>query len=167
MSYFRELSSYREDILSKLISNPNIVQAVGNNKSDFLSNPDNTIVPMDLLYKNIYPYRYVCDPAVEQSTFITFYFFGKSNLSMDNDAFKYTYIGFDIYCHADILRTDEGCLRFDLIVSEIDEMIHNQKLGESITKATLINHTDFSIYEGKWQGAQLSYSIVDKKLSCK
>lgn len=168
MAYFRELSSYRENILKQLISNPNIVQAVGNNRSDFLTNPDTTIEPSSLLYKNIYPFRYVCDIKTEQATFVTFYFFGNTRgISTENDSFKYTYVGFDIYCHYDIVRTDEGCLRFDFIVSEIDEMIHNQKLGQSITKAVLIDHTDFSLYEGKWQGAQLSYSIIDKKLSCK
>jgi hypothetical protein len=165
MSYFNELSSYRESILSKLISNSKIVQAVGNNESNFLTNPNSLIIPSSLLYKNIYPYRYICNPAAEQATFITFYFYGDTKgLSLDNHSFKYTYIGFDIYSHYKILRTDEGCLRFDFIVSEIDKMIHNQKLGESITKATLLNHTDFSMHEGVWQGAQLSYSIIDKKL---
>lgn len=168
MSYFREISSYRETILTQLISNPNIIQAIGNNKSDFLTNPDNSILPSLLLYKNIYPYRFICDPASEQATYVTFYLYGNtSGISTDNDSFKYSYIGFDIYSHYNIIRTDEGCLRFDFIVSEIDEMIHNQKLGLSITKAQLMNHTDFSMFEGKWQGAQLSYSIIDKKLGCK
>jgi hypothetical protein len=168
MSYFSELSSYRESILTQLTNNPNIVQAIGNTKSDFLTNPDNTIVPSALLYKYIFPYRFICDEADATATYITFYFYGNTGgLSTENDSFKHTYIGFDIYCHYDIIRTDEGCLRFDYIVSQIDEMIHNQKLGESITKATLINHTDFSMYNGKWQGAQLSYSIIDKKLGCK
>lgn len=168
MSYFRELSSYRESILKQLIGNPNIVQAVGNNRSDFLTNPDTTILPESLLYKNIFPYRYLNDPNDTEKTYITFYIFGSNKgIIADNDAFKNTYIGFDVYSHASLLRTEEGCLRFDFIVAEIDEMIHNQKLGESITKAQLINHTDFSVNEGLWQGAQLSYSIIDKKLSCK
>lgn len=166
MAYFRELSSYRDIILNQLISNPNIIQAVGNNRKDFLSNPDNSIIPSSLLYTKIYPYRFICKPADEQATFITFYLYGNGKISADNDAFKYTYIGFDIYSHYELLRTDENCLRFDFIVSEIYEMIHNQKLGESITKAMLVSHTDFSMYDGTWQGAQLSYSIIDKKLSC-
>lgn len=168
MSYFRELSSYRETILNQLISNPRIVQAVGNNNSDFLTNPDNSIIPESLLYSNIYPYRYLNEPNDKEKTYITFYIFGANkSMSFDNDAFKNTYIGFDIYSHAKLLRTDEGFLRFDFIVAEIDEMIHDRKLGESITKAQLMNHTDFSINDGLWHGAQLSYSIIDKKLSCK
>ena len=66
MAGFRPITDYRNYIQASLIGNPIIVQAVGNDNMDFLSNPDPAIDPESLSYTRIFPYRYLCDPNTEQ-----------------------------------------------------------------------------------------------------
>lgn len=168
MGNFKEITDYKDTILTNLIKNERLVQAVGNPIADFLSMPNKSINPQELLYTNIFPYRYLCDPDDKQATFITFYIMGSTAgiITKQNKKFKETLIGFDIYCHSSIVRTNEGCLRYDFIATEIDEMLNSKRLSSSITKAKLLNHTDYSIYEGVWHGAQLKYSVIDRIIDC-
>lgn len=166
MAGFRPITDYRNYIQASLIGNPIIVQAVGNDNMDFLSNPDPTIDPESLSYTRIFPYRYLCDPNTEQSTIVTFGFSceGSTVLSR-NKMFKYTWLWFDVYCHHSLVRTSEGCLRFDVIVAEIDEMFNNKPLPGSATKLELNSYADYPAFQGLWHGSRLSYTLTDANVS--
>ena len=117
MSRFSELGSYKNVIISKLISNTNLVKAIAHNEPNFLDVSLPPIVPTSLIYKNIFPYAYVPDVEVEVKTYITIMF---NNFTLEKSFYKVGNIGFYVFSHFSILPTDYNVTRTDYILNQID-----------------------------------------------
>jgi hypothetical protein len=126
MSRLSEITKYKNTILAKLITNENIVKALGNIEANFLDVP---VIPnpRTLLFKNIFPYAFVPETVEDQQAYITVMFKFKRAKS---NYYKIGSIGFYIFAHKDILKTAYPWLRTDYIVNQIDEVFNqSQELG--------------------------------------
>lgn len=120
MGRFSELSTYKNEILLKLISNTNIVKALGNGQSNFLdilpiSNPTS------LIYNNIFPYAYVPEAETDEKAYITIIF---NNYKLDKTVYKIGNIGFYVFAHHSLMKTDYNVLRTDYILNQIDTLFN-------------------------------------------
>lgn len=122
MSRFSELSTYKNTILSKLITNDGLVRAIYHNESNFLdaSLPPIT-TPSSLIYKNIFPYAYIPEAQDEQKTYITVMF---NNFQLDKAFYKVGNIGFYVFTHFSLMPTDYNVLRTDYILNQIDTLFN-------------------------------------------
>lgn len=146
MSRLSELTSYRNIIISKLISNDNIIKAVGNNESNFLGVESKD--PSSLIYSNIFPYYYALSSLnqtnQEQKTFITMMF---KNLRLENRIFKVSSICFYVFTHFLLMPTDYGSLRTDYILNQIDQTFNQTKeLGIGELQFEKLDDMPFSPY---------------------
>jgi len=140
MARFTELGEYKNTILSELVTNKNIVKALGNSESNFLdiSPIDN---PMSLIWNKIFPYSYVPEAQAEQKSYITVLFHG---FRLVNGEFKAGYITFYVFCHHSLMRTSYSSLRTDMIVNYIDE-IFNKTTNLGIGKLQFEKMDDIKI----------------------
>ena len=58
MSNLAEVTTYKNKIMEALLSNDNIVKALGNDEPNFLDSPVISN-PKDLLFTRIFPYKYI------------------------------------------------------------------------------------------------------------
>lgn len=108
-----------------LVSNDNIVKAIGNNQSDFLNHP--SVLPSSLMFNNIYPFLYVPEAQDEQKTYITIAF---RNFRLDRTFYKIGNICFYVFSHYSLMQTDYGILRTDFIINQIDTIFNKtEQLG--------------------------------------
>jgi len=122
VSRLSEITTYKNTILTKLISNENIVKALGNNVANFLDVPF-TANPRTLLFENIFPYAFVPDTQEDQQSYITIMFKFKKG----KHYYKVGSIGFYVFSHKDILKTNYPWLRTDYIINQIDEIFNESK----------------------------------------
>ena len=125
MSRLSEIPKYKNKILELLMGNDNIVKALGNNDINFLDTASISN-PKDLLFENIFPYCFVPEPEDEQKTYITLMFQCRGGKFY----YKIGTIGFYIFSHNDLLKTNYPEMRTDYIVNQIDTLFHeNQNFG--------------------------------------
>jgi len=136
----KELSDYKNKIISKIIDNENLVKALSNNTEDFLDQPLISDVT-SIIYKNVFPYKYIPSAQETASSYITMAF---TNFSPQNREFKVGNIYFYIICHNNLLKTNYGCLRYDYIVNLIDE-IFNDTGNISIGDFKFDSMSDFQV----------------------
>lgn len=120
MGRFTELGTYKNEILLKLVSDENIVKALGNNTPNFkdlspISNPNS------LIYNNIYPYAYIPEAETDMKTYITIMF---NNFKLDKTFYKVGNICFYVFSHFSLMQTNYNVLRTDYILNQIDELFN-------------------------------------------
>jgi len=153
MSRFKNLSKDRNTIMMSLLESQDICKALFYGRSDFLDQP-NLDDPTKLIYKNIFPYRYVPNTTTEKSTFITLWF-GKYRLV--RNSFKSGMVMFNVFTHNDLHRTDYGVLRCDFIVNIIDEIV-NSKYGIGVFKPEFYEADDLYVNK-EYSGFYVAYKI--------
>jgi hypothetical protein len=158
MSRFAELGTIKDTIMKKLVEDECIVRCLISNESNFetASTPVG-YDPNDLLYTQIFPYRFIPDITIEPSTFITMKFSYKPS----GTTFKYGSIYFYVITNRSIVQTDYGMLRYDYLVNRLDVIFNkNNELG--IGAMPFSDMDEFIIdKEGKWLGSYIAYKNID------
>ena len=142
----------------KLIENENIVKCLVNNEDNFLDVP----LPVDfdvssLIYTQIYPWRFVPTPATVANTFITMKFGYKPN----GITYKNGTIYFYIITHNSLLKTSYGSIRYDMLLSYIDEVFNSSRdLG--LGKLPFYEMDEFIVNES-YSGVYICYKSTERQ----
>lgn len=154
MSRLKDLSADKVTVMMRLLSSQGICKALHYSDKNFLDKPDlNDNEKIDLLYTKIFPYRKV--PLNDSvGTYITLSF---RDYNLVNTSFKSGYIYIDVLTHVDLIETDHGFLRYDFIVSEIDELM-NQQLGIGVGKPQFYRMSEIYVNE-KYMGMFVAYKL--------
>lgn len=124
ISRFSELGQNKTNILMKLIDNQKIVKCLVNNEKNFLDVPlPENFDSTSMIYQQIYPWRFIPNAQTEANTFITMRF----NYKPNGRQFKIGSVWFYIILHNSLLTTDYGSLRYDLLLSYIDETFNSSE----------------------------------------
>lgn len=149
-----EISKHKLTIMRKLLSDDNLVKAVYHNTTDFLEKP--TVDVSQLVYRNIFPYRYVPTTTEEARTYITM----SVTYRKSGSYFKVGNITVFVFTNQNLMQTDyEGVLRIDYIISRIDTIM-NKSNSFGIGKLEL-DMVDELLVEGKMPGMVIRYRTVD------
>lgn len=153
---FEHLSRDKFNIIEALIQSKEIVKAVGNDIPNF---KDNDIEePELLLYKNIFPYRFVPDLTDTEHTFIALSFEGYQPTK--GQKFKYGRVIFNVFTHNNLQRTDYQELRPDYIIKHIDKLFNNTRVIGGIGKVEFWGMDSMNVNE-KYSGNWIGYTIYD------
>lgn len=155
MTRLKELSNYKEQVLTKLVESQGLCKALRYTESNFLDMPDVTN-PTELIYNKIYPYRFVPDTSVEVSTFVTISF---RKYRPVKASFKSGFIYFNVFAHKNIHRTDYGFLRCDYIISEIDYLFNTQS-GFGIGKTEFYDMDELYV-NTDYHGMYIAYRLYE------
>jgi hypothetical protein len=156
ISRFQDLSKDKVTIMSRLITDQNICKAIYYNEANFLDQPDIVDPAKSLIYKNVFPYRFIPEPDKEEHTYVTLSF---RRYKPVGSAFKSGLIYIYTFTHKDLVTTDYGVLRYDYIVSEIDKLINMQR-GIGIGKAEFYEMDEFIVNE-KYLGQYVAYKLYE------
>ncbi|WP_336764967.1 hypothetical protein [Paenibacillus sp. USHLN196] len=154
MSRFSELSKNRLEVLDRLLSDTNILKAVVHNDTSFLDKDIPNVE--DVVYKHIYPHRFIPKTSDEKKTYVTISF-GK--FQPVGTSFKSGFVTFNVISHQDLFRTDYGCMRVDFIIQKIDELM-NQTRGMGIGKVEFSNSDEISL-NTDYHGMYITYKLYD------
>lgn len=155
MSIESDFSEYKKTILTKMVQDDALVQALANNKRNF-RDERLQIEPTSLLYKNIFPYMKKQETITELQSLITMQF---ANFKPIGNKFKEGDIYFYIICHDDLVETDYG-LRYDLIFDELDKLFRGSRdigLGE----LELLRVSDMGAVGSNYCGCSCAFHVTD------
>lgn len=158
MAYLEELTSFKEEALRLIVTNPRIMQAVVNNEEEcFLNLVEN---PGSYLYKNIFPYRHtIPEVEKEKKTYITMDF---ANFALINNYYKDFTMGIYVFTHKDLMKIKEdghNKLRVDFIISEIDK-IFNRARGFGIGRLQFSGLQSLTI-NNNFLGSVIIYETIE------
>ncbi len=154
MSKKTDFTAYKENILFKIIENDNIVQALTNNKPNFLDERID-IDPTSLIYTYIFPYRKSIKTLTEPQSLITMRF---ANFKPIGNKFRNGDIYFYIISHNSLVATDYG-LRYDFIFDNLDKLFTNSR-DIGIGKLELYDVSDLDIDEN-YMGSFCVFHVTD------
>lgn len=154
ISRLQDLSKDKVTIMSRIISDPNICKAIYYNEPNFLDQPDIVDPASSVIYKNVFPYRYIPDPTNEEHTYVTLSF---RRYKPIGTAYKSGLIYIYVFTHKDLVKTDYGLLRYDYIISELDQLM-NVQYGIGIGKAEFHEMDEFIVNE-QYLGQFIAYKI--------
>ena len=154
MSEKTDFTAYKESILFKIIESDNIVQALTNNKPNFLDERID-IDPTSLIYTYIFPYRKSIKTLTEPQSLITMRF---ANFKPIGNKFRNGDIYFYIICHNSLVATDYG-LRYDFIFDKLDKLFTNSR-DIGIGKLQLYDVSDLDIDEN-YMGSVCAFHVTD------
>lgn len=153
MSRLKELGKDKLTVLQKLISSQDLCKALYYSESDFLEKPD-ILDTSNLIRSKISPFNRIPDLTKNKSTFLTFNF---RDYRLVGNKFKSGFIEFHVITHQDYIYTDYESLRYDMILSYIDEMFNeNRELG--IGKL-LFHRMDEFYVNTEYVGTLISYKL--------
>ncbi len=121
--YLEEFYDYKNQLVSDIISNPEIVRLLNDN-DEVLTSPE------ELIYTQIFPYEYVPETIEHGQTFVCCDVDVQRSL---NKTFLSPVLYIWIFTHKSKLRLTEGGVRVDRIASEISKTINGSRyygLGE-------------------------------------
>lgn len=159
MSRLKELTSYKNTILQRLVSDQEVCKAVFYQHSNFLEQPDIDDYD-DILYSNIYPYDFLPTTAEELATKKTYITMSVTDYRpASGSRFRAGNIFIKVFTHKDLYQTDYGYLRVDYLISAIDELFSSER-GIGIGKLGFMGMKEFQI-NGDYLGTYLHYRPVD------
>lgn len=154
MSRFESLARDKMTVIDKILSSQEILKALAHNDSDFLDKKD--IDPHTMMYKHIFPYKFVPKTSEEKKTYITMTF---GNYRKVGNSYKSGYITFNVFTHQDLFRTDYGTLRTDYITIKLDELF-NDFDGLGVGKANFHTMDHLSV-NTDYHGSCVVYKTYD------
>ncbi len=154
MSRGTDFTSYKDVLLSKIVQCEDLVQAIANDKPDFLT--DKIIIePTSLIYTNIFPYRKSPKTIVEAQSLITMRF---ANFKPIGTEFKEGNIYFYIICHNSLLQTNYG-LRYDFIFNELDQLFtQSREIGIGKLELQVVEDLDIN---DNFTGSVCAFHVTD------
>jgi hypothetical protein len=162
-SAVEKFGEYKMEVINRCLSSDKITKLLAYDAPDALFR-DSVEEKYSLLYKRIFPYRFVPDPIENQGTFITI---GMQGFKPSQSGYKVydDYLAGDlwfyVFTHVDLMRTDNG-VRQDLIIAEIDRLF-NGKEGIGMGELRLRHVNELWIHNNKFGGYSVGYTISDFK----
>ncbi|MNK45798.1 hypothetical protein D3C87_645690 [compost metagenome] len=155
MSRLKELGKNKLTVLKRLISSQELCKALYYNDSNFLDKPD---IPdtSDIIGNKIFPFFRIPDLTKEKTSFLTFSF---RDYRSSGGKFKSGLLEFRTIIHQDLIYTDYECLRYDHILSCVDDMFNDLR-GLGIGKTEFYKMDEFNV-NNIYTGTYISYKIVD------
>ena len=155
MSGFENLSNDKVKIMMRLLNSKELCKALHYTNPNFLDQPD-IEDPCELIYKNIYPYRFIPQVNDTRSTYITLSF---GSYKPVGTHFKTGIISFHAFTHLDLIRTDYDKLRYDFLIAEIDKLM-NQQRGIGIGKMQF-HEADELLVNENYVGMYVAYKLYE------
>lgn len=155
LAKFAELSEYKNTIIDRLLQSEELTKALKYSENDFLAQPS-VDDPSQLIYKNIFPYRFIPEANILKETFITISF---RKYRLVNSRFKSGYIYLNVFTHRDLFQTVYGCTRVDYLLTKIDELL-NQQRGIGMGKLEF-NKMDELTVNDLYQGTYIRFKSTD------
>jgi hypothetical protein len=162
-STMEKLGEYKMEILNRCLESDKLTKLIAHDTVDALFKP-NVEDRFSLMYKRIFPYRFVPAPVEEQGTFLTL---GVNGFRRHQEGFKVFddyqagEIYFYFFTHIDLMRTDSG-VRQDLMLAEISNLFDGTRgLGMGELKLRYVN--ELWIHNNKFGGYSVAFTITDFK----
>lgn len=156
MSRLKDLSNDKVTIMMRILSSQNLCKAIKYNDSNFLDKPD-IADPSELIYVNVFPYKRI--PHDEDTTSKTYITMSFQQYKPVGNYFKSGVIYLNAIVNLDNMKTDYGMIRTDYIISEIDELI-NQERGIGIGKTNFYKMDDIVVNK-EYIGTTIGYEIYE------
>jgi len=112
-----------------------------------------------LVWNHIFPYNYIPEPQEEAKSYITMQFQYKK--VKNANIFKTGRITFYIVCHQSLVKTDYSSLRYDYVLSCIDEVINDTRGIAWLGKMEFDDMSDISLSGSKYVGIAVTYKNVE------
>lgn|GEM_PF-2083198 len=157
MANFKQLSEYRNKILTRLLASQEICKAIKYADPSFLEQPD-LAEPDELIDKNILPYLFAPDTSESGETYVSICF---KKFQPINAALRSGLIYIGIFTHHALFPTDYGTTRIDYLLDKIDETLDKQH-GFGLGKLELFEMDELTVNE-KYSGAYLTYTTVGSR----
>ena len=158
-----KIPEYKMKVLKKVLESDVIAKLLYYKSADALFRPDLTEEQKDeLLYKNVYPYRFMPDTIEVQDSFITFDIGRIRALEVGYDIFddyKNGQVTFYLFTHTELMRTHSG-IRQDLILAELSKLFNKDRtlgIGELNIRGVEVLY----MHNNKFGGYTLSFTIID------
>lgn len=159
MSRFADLSNDRNEVMMELLKSQNICKALYYNESNFIDLAD-VEDPESLVYTRIFPYFRLPDAQTEVGTYILFSLRDFQPVR-NKRVFKSGLICFYVVLHKDLIRTDFGILRSDLLLSEIDNIMNGKDIVGKVGKSEFVEMGDFDTRNEQFIGYLISYRLYE------
>jgi hypothetical protein len=158
-----KLGEYKMEVLNRCLSDEKLVKLLFHDSVDALFQP--TVEDAhSLLYKRVFPYRFVPNPVEDQGTYLTL---GVNGFRRHQEGFKIYddyqagEIYFYFFTHVDLMRTDSG-VRQDLILAEISRLFDGTRgIGMGELKLRYVN--ELWMHNNKFGGYSVAFTITDFK----
>jgi len=160
-----KIPEYKMIILERVLNSDILSKLIYHNKAGALFEKDLTEdQKSELMYKNVFPYRFVPDPIENQSTYLTL---GVNGFRRNQEGFKIYddyqagEIYFYIFTHVDLMRTNSG-VRQDLMLGELSRLFDgNTGIGMGELKLRYVN--ELWMHNNKFGGYSVAFTVVDFK----
>jgi hypothetical protein len=155
LSFLEEITEYKKTVIKRLLSDQNLCKAVFYGHKDFLAQDDINNTD-ELVYKNIYPHRFIPDTSDTAKTYITI---SCTDYRPSGTSFKNGILGIYMFTDKNNFKTDYGYTRMDYILSRVEELMNSQR-GIGIGELNFNSLNEYVVNE-KFQGYALTYRPVD------
>jgi len=164
-STMQKLPEYKATVMNRIIESEVLSKLLHYNTPDALFKDDLTDEEKQaLIYKHVFPFRFVPDPVINQGTFITIGANGFRRFQEGYEVFddyQAGEINFYFFTHMDLMRTTHG-VRQDLILGEL-ERIFDGTTGLGMGELKLRTANELWIHHNKFGGYSVSFTITDFK----
>ncbi|OMD71212.1 hypothetical protein [Paenibacillus odorifer] len=157
MSFLKEITDYKNTVINRLLSNQDLCKAIFYKDEDFLEK-ESIEYTDKLIYKNIYPHRFIPETAADAETYITI---SCTDYRPTGRSFKNGQLGIYMFTHRDLFKTDYGYTRMDYIMTKVEELMDGIR-GIGLGELVFAGLNEYVVNE-KFQGYVLTYRPVDFK----
>lgn len=160
-SLAQKIPIVKGEIMNRVMNNPTLQRLLKYDVDTALREPLLDNPKKDLLYKKVFPYRFVPDAIEKQGTYITV----GAYLSPMADGFgyakNYNSLTFYLYIftHVDLMITKSG-IRQDLMLSEIDKIFDKTPIV-GMGNARMRGVEELWLHNNKFGGYVIGYTIGD------
>lgn len=156
------LGEYKMTALNRIMENDRLTKLLAHDTPNALFK-ESVQDPYSLMYKRLFPFRFVPDPIQDQGTFITLGASGFRRLEgqfhKTSDEYQTGQLYFYFFTHVDLMRTDNG-VRQDLMLAEIGRMFDETR-GIGMGKLQLGYAGEMWIHNNKFGGYTMSFTMTD------
>lgn len=162
-SAIQKLPQYKMDVLGRVLESKTLTKLLAYDSADALYLPD-VEDPYELMYKRVFPFRFIPQITEEQGTFLTL---GVNGFRRNQegytiyDDYQAGEIYFYIFTHHDLMRTDSG-VRQDIMLGELDK-IFDGATGIGMGELKLRYTNELWIHNNKFGGYSIAFTITDFK----
>jgi hypothetical protein len=163
-STMEKLGEFKMEVLKRCLEDDKLTKLLFYDAEDALFKPDVEDSYDKLMYKKVFPYRFVPDPIQHQGTYLTLGASGFRRHQEDYtiyDDYQSGEIYFYFFTHVDLMRTDSG-VRQDLILGEISRLFDGTRgIGMGELKLRYMN--ELWMHNNKFGGYSVAFTITDFK----
>lgn len=120
MNRFEKTALTKEQFILEILNDTELVKCLYHPSADFLERP--SVSAGDLLYKNIYPTKYVPEVHEDAKSYICMGF-NYAPAEADSRYYTVSFASFYMFCHKSLVRTNYGITRPDFMLSRLDSFV--------------------------------------------